>query len=81
MKKIELKLVVHTLANFELWSNCSPTLQKFVLTLIDEFIRDGRQIEELVVMDLHKHLLSSIVLFATSESELPFSESLQKGLA
>lgn len=73
MKKIEMKLVINTLSNFEIWSNCSSPLQQFVITLIDSYVKEGNQIEELIKKDLHQEILSSIILFVTSESQFTFS--------
>jgi hypothetical protein len=81
MARIETKLVSSTLANFELWSNCSVPIQQFILSLIDSCIINGKYLVDLIRRDLHKELLSSIVLFSTSENQLQSYEQLQTRLA
>lgn len=77
MDGIETSLILRTLANFEIWSHCSSALQLFVLTEIEFYIKRKTHLEVLVKHDLHRELLSGLVLFQTSRTNMAHFPEVQ----
>lgn len=74
---IETNLILSTLANFEIWSHCSIALQLFVLSEIEVYIKERVHCETLVKEDLHRELLSSLILFQTSDKNSAYYPEVQ----